>query len=119
MTDTTIAQAEPILVAIDISKVRRAVLIAIPDKKRRCRLTERDKGRFHVAHTMHATPLKPLKMILHPSNPSSAHKIVPLPRWPRCWAYSGLLLSATSISVHFAHTPRTQRRAPSPENEDR
>ena len=39
MTDTIIAQAEPVLVAIDISKARHEVLIAIPDKKRRRRLT--------------------------------------------------------------------------------
>ena len=39
MTDTTIAQAEPVLVAIDISKARHEVLIAVPGKKRRRRLT--------------------------------------------------------------------------------
>lgn len=39
MTDTTIAQTEPVLVAIDISKARHEVLIAVPDKKRRRRLT--------------------------------------------------------------------------------
>lgn len=38
MTDTTIAQAEPVLVAIDIAKARHEVLISIPGKKRR-RLT--------------------------------------------------------------------------------
>jgi hypothetical protein len=38
MTGTTIAQSEPVLVAIDISKTRHEVLIAIPGKKRR-RLT--------------------------------------------------------------------------------
>jgi hypothetical protein len=30
MTDTTIAQSEPVLVAIDISKARHEVLIAVP-----------------------------------------------------------------------------------------
>ncbi len=39
MTDTNIAQSEPVLVAIDISKARHEVLIAIPGKKRRRRLT--------------------------------------------------------------------------------
>jgi len=39
MTDTIIAQAEPILVAIDIAKARHEVLIAAPGKKRRRRLT--------------------------------------------------------------------------------
>lgn len=39
MTDTTIAQGEPILVAIDIAKARHEVLIAVPGKKRRRRLT--------------------------------------------------------------------------------
>lgn len=39
MTDTSIAQTEPVLVAIDISKARHEVLIAVPDKKRRRRLT--------------------------------------------------------------------------------
>jgi transposase len=39
MTDTIIAQSEPVLVAIDISKARHEVLIAVPGKKRRRRLT--------------------------------------------------------------------------------
>jgi transposase len=39
MTDTIIAQAEPVLVAIDISKARHEVLVAVPGKKRRRRLT--------------------------------------------------------------------------------
>ncbi|MDH4541707.1 hypothetical protein CUR85_17665 [Sulfitobacter faviae] len=34
MTDTTIAQAEPVLVAIDIAKAHHEVLIAVPGKKR-------------------------------------------------------------------------------------
>jgi hypothetical protein len=39
MTDTSIAQTEPVLVAIDISKAQHEVLIAAPGKKRRRRLT--------------------------------------------------------------------------------
>ncbi len=39
MTDNSIAQNAPILVAIDIAKARHEVLIAIPGKKRRRRLT--------------------------------------------------------------------------------
>ena len=39
MTDTSIAQTEPVLVAIDISKARHEVLIAVPGKTRRRRLT--------------------------------------------------------------------------------
>ncbi|MEY8099694.1 IS110 family transposase [Falsihalocynthiibacter sp. S25ZX9] len=39
MTDAIIPQTEPVLVAIDISKARHEVLIAIPNKKRRRRLT--------------------------------------------------------------------------------
>lgn len=39
MTDTIIAQTAPVLVAIDISKARHEVLIAVPGKKRRRRLT--------------------------------------------------------------------------------
>jgi hypothetical protein len=39
MVDTIIAQSEPVLVAIDISKARHEVLIAVPGKKRRRRLT--------------------------------------------------------------------------------
>jgi transposase len=39
MTEDSIAQDAPVLVAIDISKARHAVLIAIPDKKLRRRLT--------------------------------------------------------------------------------
>ncbi len=39
MTETSIAQNLPILVAIDIAKARHEVLIAIPGKKRRRRLT--------------------------------------------------------------------------------
>jgi len=39
MTDTTIAQSEPVLVAIDIAKARHEVLIAVPGRKRRRRLT--------------------------------------------------------------------------------
>ena len=39
MTDTNIAQSEPVLVAIDISEARHEVLIAVPGKKRRRRLT--------------------------------------------------------------------------------
>ena len=39
MTDTSITQTEPVLVAIDISKARHEVLIAVPGKKRRRRLT--------------------------------------------------------------------------------
>lgn len=43
MTDTTVAQDEPILVAIDIAKARHEVLIAVPGKKRRRRLTVPNK----------------------------------------------------------------------------
>ncbi|MEX0828227.1 MAG: IS110 family transposase [Haliea sp.] len=39
MTDNSIAQTAPVLVAIDISKARHEVLIAVPGKKRRRRLT--------------------------------------------------------------------------------
>jgi len=39
MTDLSIAHSEPILAAIDISKARHEVLIAVPGKKRRRRLT--------------------------------------------------------------------------------
>lgn len=39
MTDTIIAQTEPVLVAIDISKIRHEVLISIPRKRRRRRLS--------------------------------------------------------------------------------
>ena len=39
MTDTTIAPAEPVLVAIDIAEARHEVLFAVPGKKRRRRLT--------------------------------------------------------------------------------
>ncbi len=39
MTDTSITQTEPVLVAIDISKARHEVLIAVPGKKRRRRVT--------------------------------------------------------------------------------
>ena len=38
MTEITIAQDAPVLVAIDIAKARHEVLIAVPDKKRRRRL---------------------------------------------------------------------------------
>ena len=38
MTEMTIAQDTPVLVAIDIAKARHEVLIAVPDKKRRRRL---------------------------------------------------------------------------------
>ena len=39
MTEIIVAQNAPVLVAIDIAKARHEVLIAIPDKKRRRRLT--------------------------------------------------------------------------------
>jgi len=39
LTDTSIAQTEPVLVAIDISKARHKVLISVPGKKRRRRMT--------------------------------------------------------------------------------
>jgi transposase len=39
MTDTNIAQTKRVLVAIDISKARHEVLVAVPGKKRRRRLT--------------------------------------------------------------------------------
>ncbi|MEQ3708806.1 MAG: IS110 family transposase, partial [Tateyamaria sp.] len=39
MTKIIVAQDAPVLVAIDIAKARHEVLIAIPDKKRRRRLT--------------------------------------------------------------------------------
>lgn len=39
MTEITIAQDAPVLVAIDIAKARHEVLIAVPNKKRRRRLT--------------------------------------------------------------------------------
>ncbi len=39
MTDTTIAQSEPVLVAIDIAKSRHEVLLQIPGTKRRRRFT--------------------------------------------------------------------------------
>ncbi len=39
MTKNTIAQAEPVLVAIDIAKARHEVLISVPGRKRRRRLT--------------------------------------------------------------------------------
>jgi transposase len=39
MTEIVVAQDAPVLVVIDIAKARHEVLIAIPDKKRRRRLT--------------------------------------------------------------------------------
>ncbi len=39
MTNASIAQAEPVLVAIDIAKARHEVLISVPGRKRRRRLT--------------------------------------------------------------------------------
>ena len=39
MTDRSITQNAPLLVAIDISKSRHEILISIPDKKRPRRLT--------------------------------------------------------------------------------
>ena len=39
MTEMTIVPDAPVLVAIDIAKARHEVLIAVPDKKRRRRLT--------------------------------------------------------------------------------
>ena len=39
MIDASITQSEPVLVAIDIAKARHEVLIAVPGKKRRRRLT--------------------------------------------------------------------------------
>ena len=39
MTEASIAQSEPVLVAIDIAKARHEVLIAVPGRKRRRRLT--------------------------------------------------------------------------------
>ena len=39
MTKTSIAQTEPVLSAVDISKARHEVLIALPDRPRRHHLT--------------------------------------------------------------------------------
>lgn len=39
MTEIIVAQDAPVLMAIDIAKTLHEVLIAIPDKKRRRRLT--------------------------------------------------------------------------------
>ena len=39
MTNATIAYAEPVLVAIDIAKARHEVLISVPGRTRRRRLT--------------------------------------------------------------------------------
>ncbi|SNR88569.1 hypothetical protein SAMN06265370_1514, partial [Puniceibacterium sediminis] len=39
MTKTSIAQTEPVLVAVDIAKARHEVFIAIPGRTRRRRLT--------------------------------------------------------------------------------
>ena len=39
MTKIIVAQDAPVLVAVDIAKARHEVLIAIPDRKRRPRLT--------------------------------------------------------------------------------
>lgn len=39
MTDASIPQTEPVLVAIDISKARHEALIAVPGKTRRRRVT--------------------------------------------------------------------------------
>ncbi|SNT23375.1 hypothetical protein SAMN04488078_107515 [Antarctobacter heliothermus] len=39
MTNNSVAQTKVVLVAIDISKARHEVLIAVPGKKRRRRLT--------------------------------------------------------------------------------
>jgi len=50
-TQSSIAQSAPILVAIDIAKARHEVLIAIPDKKRRRRLTVLNQlGDFNGKH---------------------------------------------------------------------
>lgn len=38
MTDSSITQTEPVLGAIDISKARHEVLVAVPDEKRPRRL---------------------------------------------------------------------------------
>lgn len=43
MTGMIIAQSGPVLVAIDISKARHEVLISVPGKKRRGRLTVRNQ----------------------------------------------------------------------------
>ena len=43
MTVITIAQNAPVLVALDIAKARHDVLIAVPGKKRRRRLTVLNK----------------------------------------------------------------------------
>lgn len=39
MTDATIAQTGPVLVVIDVAKARHEVLIAVPGRQRRRRLT--------------------------------------------------------------------------------
>lgn len=39
MTDASIAHAEPVLIAIDIAKSRHEVLLSVPGRKRRRRLT--------------------------------------------------------------------------------
>jgi hypothetical protein len=46
MTETSIAQNATILVAIDIAKACHEVLIAIPGKKRRRRLTVLNQNPF-------------------------------------------------------------------------
>ena len=39
MTECNVTASTPLLVAIDISKGRHEVLIEVPDKKRRCRVS--------------------------------------------------------------------------------
>lgn len=62
MTETHIAQNAPILVAIDIAKARHEVLIAIPGKKRRRRLTAlnqlEDFNRLIAALTSYGLPVR-------------------------------------------------------------
>ena len=62
MIDTTIAQAEPVLVAIDIAKARHEVLISVLGRKLRRRLTVLnqldDFNRIIVMHSDYDQPVR-------------------------------------------------------------
>lgn len=62
MTEKTISQDAPVLVAIDIAKARHEVLIAVPDKVRRRRLTVlnslADFNRLATALTEYGHPVR-------------------------------------------------------------
>lgn len=81
MTEITITQDAPVLVAIDIAKTRHEVLVAVPDKKRRRRLTVlkqlTDFNRLIAALKEYGRPVRVWERAINLPKPARSQRSAP------------------------------------------